>query len=90
MLVLEGLVGHYSRYLLTSCFCIPIPYDGKDIFFLFVLVLEDVVVHRTCQFQLFQASPSHPVSRPKPFATVVLVSSGLFHVGQPPVHMHAV
>ena len=23
----------YSRYLLTSCFCIPIPYHEKDIFF---------------------------------------------------------
>ena len=23
----------YSRYLLTSCFCIPVPYDEKDIFF---------------------------------------------------------
>ena len=23
----------YSRYLLTSYFCIPVPYDEKDIFF---------------------------------------------------------
>ena len=45
---------------------------------------------RTCCLGELTASPSHPVSRPKPFATVVLVSSGLFHVGQPPVHMHAV
>ena len=25
--------SHYSRNLLTSCFCIPVPYDEKDIFF---------------------------------------------------------
>ena len=24
---------HYSRYLLTSYFCIPVPYDEKDVFF---------------------------------------------------------
>ena len=35
----------YSRYLLTSYFCIPFPYDEKDIF-LGVLVLEGLV-HRT-------------------------------------------
>ena len=26
-------LAHYSRYLLTSYFCIPVPYDEKDIFF---------------------------------------------------------
>ena len=31
----------YSRYLLTSYFCIPVPYDEKDIFL--VLVLEGLV-----------------------------------------------
>ena len=42
----------YSRYLLTSYFCILVPYDEKDIFFL-VLVLEDLVgLHRTIQLQL--------------------------------------
>ena len=41
----------YSGYLLTSCFCIPIPCDEKDIFFL-VLVLEGLVgLHRTSQLQ---------------------------------------
>ena len=41
----------YSGYLLTSCFCIPIPYDKKDIFL--VLVIESVVdLHRTSQLQL--------------------------------------
>ena len=31
----------YSGYLLTSYFCIPIPYDEKDIFLM--LVLEGIV-----------------------------------------------
>ena len=39
-------------YLLTSCFCIPVPCDEKDII-LGVLVLEFLVgVHRTIQLQL--------------------------------------
>ena len=33
----------YSTYCLTSNFCIPVPYDEKDIFFL-VLVLEGLQV----------------------------------------------
>ena len=42
----------YPRYLLTSCFCIPIPYDEKDIFF-WVLVLKGLVgLNRTIQLQL--------------------------------------
>ena len=44
----------YTRYLLTSQFCIPVPYDEKDIFFL-VLVLKGLVgLHRTVQLQLIQ------------------------------------
>ena len=44
----------YSKYLLTSYFCIHVSYDEKDMFFL-VLVLEGLVVHhRTVQLQLFQ------------------------------------
>ena len=44
----------YSRYLLTSYFCIPVPYDEKDIF-LGALVLEVLIgIHRTIQFQLLQ------------------------------------
>ena len=42
---------------------------------------------RTCCLGELTASSSHPVSKPKPFATVVLVSLGLFYVGQPPIHM---
>jgi len=32
----------YSRYLLTSYFCLPVPYDEKDIFFM-VLVLGGLI-----------------------------------------------
>ena len=42
----------YSSYLLTFYFCIPVPYDEKDIHFP-VFVLEGLVgLHRTIQFQL--------------------------------------
>ena len=37
--VLQGQTCLYSGYLLTPYFCIPVPYDEKDISFL-VLVLE--------------------------------------------------
>ena len=44
----------YSRCSLTSYFCIPVPYNEKDIF-LGVLVLEGLVgLHRTIQLQLLQ------------------------------------
>ena len=46
----------YSRYLLTSYFCIPVPYNEKDIFF-WVLVLKGLVgLYRTIQLQLLQHS----------------------------------
>ena len=42
----------YSKYL-TSYFCIPVPYEEKDIFFC-VLVLEGLVgLHRPFNFNLF-------------------------------------
>ena len=45
----------YSRYLLTSYLCIPVPYNEKVIFFLLLLVLEGLIgLHRTVQFQLLQ------------------------------------
>ena len=48
-------IPRVSRYLLTSYFCIPIPYDEKDIFFFLVLGLEGIVgLHRTGQLQLLQ------------------------------------
>ena len=44
----------YSRYLSNSCFCIPVPYNKKDIF-LGVIVLEGLIgFHRPIQFQLLQ------------------------------------
>ena len=44
---------YYFRYLLTSYFSIPVPYDEKDI--ILVLVLEgDIGLHRTIQLQLLQ------------------------------------
>ena len=44
----------YSRYYLTSYFCIPVPYDEKDIFFFGGgVVLEGLVgLHRTIQRQI--------------------------------------
>ena len=46
----------YSRYLLTSYFCILVPHDEKDIFVcVCVLVLRGLVgLHRTVQLQLLQ------------------------------------
>ena len=61
----------YFRYLLTSFFCIPVPYDEKDIFFC-VLVLEGLIcVKSLSRVQLFatpwtiayQAPPSMRFSR---------------------------
>ena len=52
--VLQGQICHYSRCFLTSYFCIPVPYNERDIFF-WVLVLEDLVgLHRTIQLKLLQ------------------------------------
>ena len=35
---------------MTSYFCIPVPYNGKDIFYFWLLVLEGLVgFHRTIQ-----------------------------------------
>ena len=47
----------YPRYLLTSYFVIPVPFDEKDTFFFWLLVLEGLVgLHRTAQLQLLQHS----------------------------------
>ena len=44
----------YSRYFLTLYFCIPVPYNEKDIFF-WVLALEGLVgLYRIIQLQLLQ------------------------------------
>ena len=43
-----------SWYFLTSYFCIPVPYNEKDIFFC-ILVLKGLVgLHRTVQLDLLQ------------------------------------
>ena len=50
----EAKFACYSSYLLTSYFCIPVPYNEKDIFF-WVFGLEGLVcLHRTVQLQLLQ------------------------------------
>ena len=55
-LVLHGKLACYSRYLLTSYFCIPVPYDEKDFFFL-VLVLEGLMcLQRTVNFSFVNIS----------------------------------
>ena len=54
ILYFKAKLACYSRYLLTSYFCIPVPYDEKDIFFL-VLALEGLVgVQRNIQHQLLR------------------------------------
>ena len=46
----------YYRCYLTSYFCIPVPYNEKDIFF-GVLVLKGLVgLHRTIQLQFFSVT----------------------------------
>ena len=48
----------YSRCFLTSYFCIPVPYNEKDIFFC-ILVLKGLVgLHRTVRL-LFMPGESH-------------------------------
>ena len=50
----QAKFARYSRYLLTSYFCIPVPCDEKDIF-LGVLSLEGLVgLHRPVKLQLLQ------------------------------------
>ena len=50
--VLQGQIFLSLRVVLTSYFCILVPYNEEDIFFL-VLVLEGLVgFHRTVQLQL--------------------------------------
>ena len=53
--VLQCHLACYSRYLLTSYVCIPIPYNEKDIFSFLMLVLESLLdLHRTIQLQFLQ------------------------------------
>ena len=54
--VFKAILAYYSRYHLTSYFCILVHYDEKDIFFFFLLlVLKGLVgLHRTVQLHLLQ------------------------------------
>ena len=53
ILYTKAKFAHYSRSILTSYICIPVPYNEKDIFW--GLVLEGLVgLHRTIQLQLLQ------------------------------------
>ena len=51
----KAILTCYFRYLLTSYFCILVPYDEKDIFLVFTLE-GSVGLHRIVQFQLFSIS----------------------------------
>ena len=52
---LQGQTCLLVQVLLTSYFCITIPYIEKDIILFLVLVLEGLVgLHRTAQLQLLQ------------------------------------
>ena len=52
--VFQGQISFYPRCFLPSYFCIPVPYNEKDIFY-WVLVLKGLVgLHRTVQLQLLQ------------------------------------
>ena len=44
----------YSRCLFTSYFCIPVPYNEKDIFWEALFLEVFVNIHRTVQLQLIQ------------------------------------
>ena len=52
--VLQGQICLLLQVSLDFLFCIPVPYNEKNIFFL-VLVLEGLLgLHRTIQLQLLQ------------------------------------
>ena len=52
--LVQGQISLLLRCFLSSYFCIPVPYNEKDIFW-GVLVLEGLVgLHRTIQPQLLQ------------------------------------
>ena len=54
ILYTEAKFACYSRCFLTSYFCIPVPYNEKDIFW-GVLVLKGLVgLHGTVELQLLQ------------------------------------
>ena len=52
--VFQDQISCYPTCFLTSYFCIPVPYNEKDIFFLVLLLRGLVGLHRTIQLQLLQ------------------------------------
>ena len=52
--VFQGQICLLPRCFLTSYFCIPVPYNEKDIFFGCEFYKGLVGLHRTIQFQLLQ------------------------------------
>ena len=68
--VLQGQICLLLQvFLLTSYFCIPVPYNEKDIFFFSVLVVEGLVgLQRTVQLQPLQ----HYCFRVQTWITVIL------------------
>ena len=50
----KAKLARYSRYLLISYFCIPVPSDEKGICFLDLLLEGLVSLHRTLQLQLLK------------------------------------
>ena len=46
----------YSKCFLTSYFCIPVPYNEKDIFWEVLVLKGPVGLHRTIQLQLLRLS----------------------------------
>ena len=54
--ILQGQICLFLQVSLDFLFCLPVPYNEKDIFFFFlVFVLEGLIgLHRTVQLQLFQ------------------------------------
>ena len=65
--VLQGQTCLFSRYLLISYSCIPIPYDKNYFFFILVLILDGhVSLHRIFQLQLLQhCSFGHRLGLPR-------------------------
>ena len=54
--VLQNELACYSRFLLSSYFCILIPYDEKDTSFLVLVLVDAVGFYRNYQFGLFGIS----------------------------------
>jgi len=54
ILYTKAKLACYSRDLLASYLCNPVPYEENDIFFLMLVLERLVCLHRTVQLQLLQ------------------------------------